>query len=173
MSELKVITLGGDVLAVDVAEIQNCTANWRLGSLNNFLVRILLSRKICRIEVFSGQQLARWFFRHWMKYGFDAESEVSVCIHKQQKSKLHPSMTWNSPGFFRGDYPSGRDGGFPTMPSDGAKTLVKVFIPDSVTSIRDNAFFWVQFFGKTSASRIQSTSIGSNTFFECSSLEKY
>ena len=137
MSELKVITLGGDVLAVDVAEIQT-VQQLKARLLEQFPCEDPVEQKICRIEVFQGNSLLD-DFQTLNEVRFDAESEVSV-VYTSNKIEAASINDVNSPGFFGVIIPPDV-----TEVSNDAfrwcQTLVKVFIPDSVTSIRDNAFF--------------------------------
>ena len=166
MSELKVITLRGDVLALDVTEIQT-VQQLKARLLEQFPCEDPIEQKICRVAVFQGNSLLN-DFQTLNEVGLDAESEVSV-VYTSNKVEAASKNDVNSRGFFGVIIPPDV-----TEVSKDAfrwcQTLVKVFIPDSVTSIRDNAFF-----GCSSLENISIpdsvTSIGSNTFFECSSLE--
>ena len=97
MSELKVITLGGDVLAVDVAEIQT-VQQLKARLLEQFPCEDPVEQKICRIEVFQGKSLLD-DFQTLNEVRLDAESEVSV-VYTSNKIEAASINDVNSPGFF-------------------------------------------------------------------------
>ena len=166
MPELKVITVRGDVLALDVAEIQT-VQQLKARLLEQFPCEDPIEQKIRRVTVFQGHSLLN-DAQTLNEVGLDAESEVSA-VYTSNEIEAASKNNVNSTGFFGVIIPPD----VTEVSKDafrGCQALVKVVIPDSVTSIRDNAFFGCRSLENISIPD-SVTSIGSNTFFECSSLD--
>jgi len=169
MSELKVITLGGDVLAVDVAEIQT-VQQLKARLLEQFPCEDPIEQKIRRVEVFQGNSLLN-DAQTLNEVGLDAESEVSAVYtsNEIEAASKHDANLRRLRGFFGVKIPQdvtevSRDA------FRGCPELVKVVISDSVTSIECDAFAECRSL-KSIEIPNSVTSIGGNAFFGCSSLE--
>ena len=177
MPELKVITLRGDVLALDVAEIQT-VQQLKARLLEQFPREDPVEQKICRIAVFQGNSLLN-DAQTLNEVGLDAESEVSVAYTSNEIEAASKDDV-NSRGFFGVKIPQDV-----TEVSKDAfrwcQTLVKVVIPDSkmyneeiaftgCTSIGDSAFKGCISL-KSISIPASVTSIGDNAFAGCRSLE--
>ena len=155
MPELKVITLRGDVLAIDVADIQT-VQQLKDRLLEQFPCEDLIEQKICRVAVFQGNSLIN-DAQTLNEVGLGAESEVSV-VYTSNEIEAASKNDVNSPGFFGVIIPQAL-----TKVSDFAfrecHELVKVVIPDSKTYTEEIAFPGC-------------TCIGEFAFSACSCLEK-
>ena len=81
MPELKVITLGGDVLALDITEIQ--TVQQLKARLLELSCEDAIEQKIRGVDVFQGKSLLN-DAQTLNEVGLDAESGSECCIHKQR-----------------------------------------------------------------------------------------
>eukprot|EP00434_Breviolum_minutum_P005230 symbB.v1.2.004610.t1/scaffold259.1/size252385/12 len=137
MPELKVITLRGDVLALDVTEIQT-VQQLKARLLEQFPCEDPVEQKIRRVAaVFQGNSLLN-DAQTLNEVGLDAESEVSV-VYTSNEIEAASRNDVNSEGFFGVKIPQAVTE-VSTDAFRGCPKLVKVVIPDSVTSIEYGAF---------------------------------
>eukprot|EP00434_Breviolum_minutum_P005225 symbB.v1.2.004605.t1/scaffold259.1/size252385/7 len=177
MPELKVITLRGDVLAVDVAEIQ---------TVQQLKARFLeqldpIEQKICRVEVFQGNSLLN-DTQTLNEVDLDGESEVSVVYTSNviEAASKDDGNVRDVRGFFGVIIPED----LMEVSNDAfrmCQTLVKVVIPDSKMYNKEIAFTGCTCIGDSAFKGCRSlakinipdsvTRIGDNAFAECKSLE--
>ena len=116
MPELKVITLRGDVLALDVTEIQT-VQQLKAGLLEQFPCEDPVEQKIRRVRaVFQGNSLLN-DAQTLNEVGLDADSEVSV-VYTSNEIEAASKNDVNSEGFFGVKIPQAVR--FPEMPSEDA-----------------------------------------------------
>ena len=154
MPQLKVSTLRGDVLALDVTEIQT-VQQLKARLLDQFICEDPIEQKICRVAVFQGNCLLD-DAQTLNEVGLDAEPEVSV-VYTSNEIEAASKNDVNSPGFFGVIIPQD----VTKISEDafrGCHELVKVVIPHSKTSSEEITFTGC-------------TCIGDNAFAECKSLE--
>ena len=169
MPELKVITLRGDVLALDVTTIRT-VRQLKARLLEQFPCEDPIEQKIRRATVFQGNSLLNGA-QTLNEVGLDAESEVSVVYtsHKLEAASKHDV---HLRGFFAYEYSSRCDGGSNIQQNafTACISLKDINIPDSVTSIGDFALNGIRSF-KSSNIPDAVTSIEYCAYAECVSLE--
>ena len=156
MPELKVITLRGDVLALDVTTIQT-VRQLKARFLKQFPCENPNEQKICRVAVFQGNSLLN-DAQTLNEVGLDAESEVSVVYTSNEIEAASKKDVNLQLGFFRVNIPQD----VTKVSKDalrGCHTLVQVVMPDPKMDNEEIAFAGC-------------TCIGDSAFDGCSSLEK-
>ena len=154
MPFLKVITLRGDVLALDVATVQK-VQQLKAMLLEQFPHEDPIEQKIRRVKVFLGNSLLN-DAQTLNEVGLDAGSEVSV-VYTSNAIEAASKHDVDLRGFFGVNIPQDVTK-ISAHAFRGCHELVKVVIPDSKTSNEE-------------ITCTGCTCIGNSAFAECESLE--